>query len=497
MPRRHTRTFSLATVALSLTLAGPCGACAAGQAGSQPDGSERGAEGQPGAGEMASARSYARSLSRAFNSVADELAPSVVFVQRRDVRIVGARRDFFGRTVRPGREELFDSGNGSGVIVAEDGLILTNNHVIEGAESLEVQLTDGRVYAAEVLGADPATDIAVLKIDATGLAAATLGDSDALQVGDWVLAMGSPFGLSNTVTAGIVSAKGREGVLSRSRQRSNAVQYEEFIQTDAAINPGNSGGPLVSLDGDVIGINTAIFSRSGGNIGLSFAVPTSIAERVMRTIIENGRVARGWLGVTLEDISADDAAFMGIDDRPAAGVLVTGVTPDSPAAEAGIEEGDVILAADGRPAEEVSRLINTIALSGPDREIELITLRDGRERRIRATLAEREAYIRRVLGVVDVPELGVAIVSLSARAAQTGAGDQDAAGLFVYDIDESGVAARSGLREEDVILRVDGRDATDADDLQRGLRTLDRSGELELFVVRGARRGTVTLRTID
>ncbi len=441
-------------------------------------------------GEVASAVSSARGLSLAFNHVAQELAPSVVFVQRKDLRVVGAQRDFFGRIVRRGREELQTSGNGSGVIVSDDGLVLTNNHVIEGAEELEVQLTDGRTYAAEVLGADPATDIAVLKIDAQGLKPARLGDSDDLQVGDWVLAMGSPFGLSNTVTAGIVSATGRQN-LGIGRNTGRAVQYEEFIQTDAAINPGNSGGPLVNLDGEVVGINTAIFSRSGGNIGLSFAVPTAIAERVMRTIVENGRVARGWLGVTLEAITPDDAEFMGLDARPIKGVLVAAVEPDSPADKAGIEKGDVILAADGRPAEEVSRLINTIALSGPDREIELITLRDGVERRVSATLAEREAYIRQMLGVVDVPTIGVGVVTLTDRAAAPGV---DAKGLFVYDIDPEGIAAKSGLREQDVILRAAGRELLDAADLDGAIEELRDRGSVELFVQRGARRGTITLR---
>lgn len=448
------------------------------------------AQDDDGDGAMASAMSQARSLSFAFNHVADTLAPSVVFVQRKDTVVVGGRRDIFGRIVRRGREELRDSGNGSGVIVSGDGLILTNNHVIESAEELEVQLTDGRTYSADVLGADPATDIAVIKIDAIDLTPAPLGDSDALQVGDWVLAMGSPFGLSNTVTAGIVSATGRQN-LGIGRSTGQTVQYEEFIQTDAAINPGNSGGPLVNLDGEVIGINTAIFSRGGGNIGLSFAVPTAIAERVMRTIVENGRVARGWLGVTLEAVTDDDADFMGLGDRPIPGVLVSAVEPDSPADKAGIEQGDIILAADGRPAEEVSRLINTIALSGPGREIELITLRDGNERRVRATLAEREAYIRQLLGVVDVPTIGIGVVALT----DENADDADAQGLYVYDLDPDGIAARSGLREQDVILRAVGRDVTEPDDLDRAIDRLQDRGEAELFVQRGARRGTVTLRT--
>ncbi|MEM9166410.1 MAG: trypsin-like peptidase domain-containing protein [Planctomycetota bacterium] len=452
---------------------------------------------QPDAASEAEAMSFAKSLSRAFNTVASDVSPSVVFIQRRDTRIVGQRRDFFGRIVRPGREQLFDSGNGSGVIVSGDGLILTNNHVIEDAEALEVQLIDGRAYDAEILGADPATDIAVLRIDAEGLEPAQLGDSDELKVGDWVLALGSPFGLSNTVTAGIVSAKGRDNVLRAARRtgQSGGVQYEEFIQTDAAINPGNSGGPLVNLEGEVVGINTAIFSRSGGNIGLSFAVPTAIAERVMRTIVEDGRVARGWLGVTLEDLTADDEGFMGIGR----GALVTSVVPGSPAEQAGFEEGDVILTADGREAENSRRLINTIALSGPGRDVEFLVLRGEDEQRRTATLADREAFERRreaerrrELGIEDVPELGLAALPLdedTRRALDRDFGDQ---GLLVVEIEPRGRA--QGLRAGDVILRADGRDVEEPDDLDRAIRQLRRGDSVELFVIRGSRRGTIVLQ---
>ncbi|MEM8756363.1 MAG: trypsin-like peptidase domain-containing protein [Planctomycetota bacterium] len=440
---------------------------------------------------------FAKSLSRAFNTVASDVSPSVVFVQRKDIRVVGARRDMFGRIVRPGREQLFATGNGSGVIVSADGLILTNNHVIEGAEELEVQLTDGRAFDAEILGADPETDIAVLRIEADGLRPAPLGDSDALKVGDWVLALGSPFGLSNTVTAGIVSAVGRDNVFGGQRPgrspaggRSGGVQYEEFIQTDAAINPGNSGGPLVNLAGEVVGINTAIFSRSGGNIGLSFAVPTAIAERVMRTIVDDGRVARGWLGVTLEDLTPDDEGFMGI----ARGALVTSVLPASPAQQAGFREGDVILAADGRDAENSRRLINTIALTGPDRPVEFLVVRDGTQQILIATLGEREAYLRRQLGVTDVDGLGLSVLPLTEESAALVGLAPSAEGLLIYGLAAGGPGQRSGLRVTDIIVRIDGRDADDPGDLDRAIRRLSRGEEVELFVIRGSRRGTVTLK---
>lgn len=438
-------------------------------------------------------RSFAQSLSRAFNSVASEVAPSVVFIQRKDVRIVGAQRDLLtGRIVRPGREQLFDSGNGSGVVVSADGLILTNNHVIEDAEALEVQLTDGRVYDAQILGADPATDIAVLRIDASDLRPARLGNSDELRVGDWVLALGSPFGLSNTVTAGIVSAKGRDGVFARNRQASQrgGVQYEEFIQTDAAINPGNSGGPLVNLEGEVVGINTAIFSRTGGNIGLSFAVPTAIAERVMRSIVEDGRVARGWLGVTLEDLTRDDEAFMGVGR----GVIVTSVLPDSPADLAGVREGDVILSADGRPAETSQQLINTIALTGPERAVELVVFRDGEENITMAVLGDRERYIRERLGIERIEPLGLSVIPLNDETRSMLDLPEGLEGLVVYELDGRGRGRTADLRLQDIIQRADGRGVQTPRDLERALRRLEDGDPVELFVLRGSRRGTLTVR---
>jgi serine protease Do len=443
-----------------------------------------------GAASMSAEIGYARGLSRAFNHVSETLAPSVVFVQRQDVRRVGQRIDFFGRVRDPGREQLENTGVGSGVIVDASGLILTNNHVIEDAEAVGVQLTDGRTFTAVVLGSDPETDIAVLKIDGAGLTPAKLGDSDAMQVGDWVLAMGSPFGLSNTVTAGIVSATGRQGVFARGREQTDGgVRYEEFIQTDAAVNPGNSGGPLVNLDGEVIGINTAIFSRSGGNIGLSFAVPTAIAERVLRSIVEDGRVARGWLGVTFEDLSPEDGAFMGF----AKGVLVTSVLPDSPAAGAGLRPGDIITAADGRPALSSSRLVNTIALSGPGREIGLEYRRDGAERTTKAVLTEYESYLREQLSPRPIKELNLEVVELTrtTRAILGLADDLD--GVYILSMDPSGAGVRVGLRPRDILTRAGEQGLENARDLTRALDGIRRGEALELHVQRGARRGTVTI----
>ena len=224
-------------------------------------------------------------------------------------------------------------GSGSGVIISPDGYILTNNHVVQGADEFKVETSDEQTYKAELVGTDRATDLAVLKIKATGLVAAELGDSDALEIGEWVLAVGSPMGLDQTITAGIISAKGRHIGITNGG-------YEDFLQTDAAINPGNSGGPLVNLSGEVIGINTAIASRSGGSMGIGFAVPSSIAKSVLDQILKTGKVTRGRIGAAIQDLSEDLASSFQFKSRH--GVLIGDVLPDSPAAKAGMKSGDIV-----------------------------------------------------------------------------------------------------------------------------------------------------------
>lgn len=449
--------------------------------------------GQPTDHDLEQSRSHANSLSRAFNAAAEEIEPSVVFIQRRNL-ITPVRRDIFGRIIARGEATFQDSGLGSGVIVSEDGYVITNNHVIANAEQLEVQLLDGRSYLANIVGSDPATDVAVLKIDAEELVAASFGDSDGLEVGDWVLAVGSPFGLSNTVTAGIVSAMGRQGVLGQTQHRASPnrprVLYEEFIQTDAAINPGNSGGPLVDLDGKVVGINTAIFSKSGGgSIGLSFAIPSAIVERVMRSIVESGGVVRGWLGVTMTDLTPEDRAMFGDSE----GVFISDVLPGSPAAEAGLAEGDIIYAFDGREIDSVNRLRNSIAISGTERPAELSYIRDGKAHTTRVKLTEFDTYKREMLGVVDLPQTGMSVIELRPDVNRFLEIDPSMTGVVIYEVHPDSPARRAGLMAQDRLLRVGGRKVEHAKDLGSVFAKSDAHSGVPIEVARGNRQGRTTI----
>ena len=275
---------------------------------------------------------------------------------------------------------------GSGVIVSEDGVILTNNHVVQDADEIKVVLHDEREFEAEVVGTDPESDLAVVKLkgDVSDLRPLGFGDSDALRLGEYVLAIGNPFGLSHTVTMGIVSAKGRSHV--------GLVDYEDFIQTDAAINPGNSGGALINLRGELVGINTAIASQSGGYQGIGFAIPSNMAKMIMDSLIDHGKIARGWLGIQIQDITKDIADAMNLSSRK--GVLISSVFEDGPAEKAGLQSGDIITRVDNENMETVDQLRKKIAYIGPDKKVTVSVLRDGKERNITVTLAERTDEVR-------------------------------------------------------------------------------------------------------
>ena len=280
---------------------------------------------------------------------------------------------YFGQTLPP--EEPRQS-LGSGVVVDPDGFVLTNNHVVENADLIMVRVSEDEEYKARVVGKDPPTDLALLKVDVRRLPAARLGDSNALRVGDWVLAIGSPFGLERTVTAGIVSAKGR--VIG-------AGPYDDFIQTDAAVNPGNSGGPLVNTRGEVIGINSAIFSESGGSVGIGFAIPINLAKELIPQLKTKGRVARGWLGVAIEPVTAELAKKLG---RAREGALVREVVPNGPAARADVRAGDLIVAFDRTPVRRAGELPRLTARAPAGSDVEVTLLRDGREQTIKVRLGE-------------------------------------------------------------------------------------------------------------
>jgi len=292
-----------------------------------------------------------------------------------------ALRDLFGRMFggAQSRGPAVQMGLGSGVIVQPNGTILTNHHVVDGAEAIQVELTNNRTFDAKVIGSDPPSDLAVLQIAAKELDALTLGDSDRVRVGDVVLAVGNPLGIGQTVTAGIISAKGRSTGLSDG-------SFEDFLQTDAPINQGNSGGALVNTNGELIGINSQILSTSGGSIGIGFAIPSNMARNVMEQLIANGKVHRGQLGVMIEPVPPDKAASLGL--KQPGGVLIAAVPPNSPAARAGLRKGDVVTAFQGQPITDGNTLRNRVASTRPGTTVKLTISRDKREQDIEATLGE-------------------------------------------------------------------------------------------------------------
>jgi serine protease Do len=292
-----------------------------------------------------------------------------------------ALRDLFGRMFggAQSRGPAVQMGLGSGVIVQPNGTILTNHHVVDGAEAIQVELTNNRTFAAKVVGSDPPSDLAVLQIEGKELAALTLGDSDRVRVGDVVLAVGNPLGIGQTVTAGIISAKGRSTGLSDG-------SFEDFLQTDAPINQGNSGGALVNTNGELIGINSQILSTSGGSIGIGFAIPSNMARNVMEQLIANGKVHRGQLGVMIQPVPPDKAASLGL--KQPGGVLIAAVPPNSPAARAGLRKGDVVTAFQGQPVTDGNTLRNRVASTSPGTTVKLTISRDRREQEIEATLGE-------------------------------------------------------------------------------------------------------------
>ena len=323
--------------------------------------------------------SYADAVARAAPAVVNVYTAKLVRERPHPLLQDPLFRRFFG-AVPEGRPRI-QTSLGSGVIVGPEGYVLTNHHVISGADEIQVALPDGRHARAEVVGSDRDTDLALLRIGLEGLPAIVLGDSHALQVGDVVLAIGNPFGVGQTVTLGIVSATGRRGL--------GINTFEDFIQTDAAINPGNSGGALVDAAGRLVGVNTAIFSRSGGSLGIGFAIPTHLAQAVMTQLAEHGRVIRGWLGIQIQDLDPRLAASFGLG-RPG-GVVVAGVLRGGPAHRAGIAPGDVILRIEGEPVSDVRAALDRIAARRPGTRLELEGLREGVPRRWEAVVGERPA----------------------------------------------------------------------------------------------------------
>jgi serine protease Do len=388
---------------------------------------------------------------------------------------------FFGRPrQRRGGDKRIVRGAGSGFIISDDGYILTNHHVVGEADRIEVNLLDGRSFEAERVGSDPLTDVAVIKIDAADLPAIPLGDSEAVEVGEWVLAIGNPFELAHTVTAGIVSAKGRSGVgILRSGKIGG---YEDFIQTDAAINPGNSGGPLVNLDGEAIGMNTAIASRTGGNIGIGFAIPMNMARDIYERIRETGQVTRGFIGIMLRPLSEDLAREFGVED--AEGVLVERVMEETPAEEAGLQRGDVITGLNGEPITDADLFRYEVASMPPGTEIDLTVVRRGDEMTLPLTLGtlpDAETGESASAMSEDTGRYGITIGTLDAETA-AGLGFPDDRGVLIRSVEQGSPAWREGLRKGMRILEAEQTEVNSVADFRRVLRGMEEGKNLLLYV---------------
>ncbi len=403
-----------------------------------------------------------RRMGKAFASIAEKTSPAVVGVRATKTGRSDSRRDSSMEPSSPFDEDFFDYFfrrrtprqyqrqepkqlvQGSGFIVSADGYILTNNHLVGETEEVRVQLDDRRTVKAQVIGADPETDVAVIKIEATDLPYVELGDSDTLEVGEWVIAIGNPFGLSHTVTAGIVSAKGRS--------RIGVADFEDFIQTDAAINFGNSGGPLLNLDGKAVGISTAIIGP-GGNVGIGLAIPISMAKAIYEQLKESGKVVRGYLGVEIGDVGVGVGEFYGVADDK--GAMVTKVMEGSPAEKAGIRVDDIVVELQGEFVTGATELMNKIAVQKPGMEVELVVLRDGKRKKIRVTLDTRpdSAALARGGESKTQEQVGVSVQTLTRELAER-LGYDGLSGVVVIEVEAGSPADEEEIQPGDLITEV-------------------------------------------
>ena len=456
-----------------------------------------------------------RQTGKAFASVAKSVSPSVVFIQVEKTqpgqmnnqfsfpfnrewpfdddffkRFFGDRFPGFPEPQKP--EGNFRSvAQGSGfVFSSEKGLlsdstyILTNNHVVDGADKIIVKLEDGREFDAKLKGADPQSDIAVLEISESDLPVLPLGDSSKLEVGEWVVAIGNPFGLSHTLTAGVVSAKGRTSL--------GISDYEDFIQTDAAINPGNSGGPLVNLDGEVVGVNTAIFTRSGGYMGVGFAIPINLAKNIADQLIDKGKVTRGFLGIVIQDLTPDLAESFDLENRK--GVLVAEVSEDSPAEKGGMKQGDLIVSYQGEAVTDVGSFRNRVALTPPGTRAKLAVIRDGKRRELEikiGTLTEDKLTAAGPTRSSD--EIGLTVQTLTPELAKQ-FDLNETKGVVVTAVKPGSVAALAGIKPGAVILQVNQKPVNSAGEFKRIVKESSGDKRVLLLIKDGGVQRFVALK---
>lgn len=427
----------------------------------------------------------------AFVKIAKEVSPSVVYIE---VQKVIERRapvfpfgdfnqDFFERFFgdrdlqnRSPNQQFRQRARGSGFIIDEEGYILTNHHVVGEADKITVKLADGREFEAENVGTDPRSDVGVIKIDAQNLPALKLGDSNELEVGEWVVAIGNPFGLSKTVTSGIISAKGRSNV--------GITDYEDFIQTDAAINPGNSGGPLVNLEGEVIGLNTAIFSRSGGYMGIGFAIPINMAKVIYKQLRETGKVTRSYLGIMVQQLTPELAESFELERTQ--GVLIADVLDDSPAQKAGLKQGDIIVEMNGKSVKKYGQFRNKISLLPPETTIDLKVIRNGSPKTIEVTTAElpEQQQSERKPETNLLEDLGFTVQNLTDEYAQRFDYEGEE-GVLVTKVVSGSVAAMKGIRPGLLIQEVNQKKVTNVNEFNQQAQKALEKGRILLLVREG------------
>jgi len=450
-----------------------------------------------------------RQIGKAFAEIAEKASPAVVGIKAQKVvtQEYSVMPDWpFGGPQSPFDDDLFDrffrrsfpqqsprerklhqSVQGSGFIISPDGYILTNNHLVGEAENIEVKLADGRAFDAKIIGSDPESEVAVIKIDAKNLDVLEMADSEAIEVGEWVIAIGNPFGLSHTVTAGIVSAKGRSNV--------GLATYENYIQTDAAINPGNSGGPLIDLDRKVVGINTAILGP-GGNIGIGFAIPINMAKRIYQDFIEGGAVVRGFLGVgNPTDLTPELADSFGLEDTK--GVLIPEVLEDSPAEKAGLKRNDIIVELDGKPLEKANELLNRVAALKPDAEVELVVLRNGKRKTFTVKLAERPSQTKTAQTLPEtLAQLGFAVQNLTDELAEH-YDYQGLSGVIVTNVEPGSEAAQKDIKPGALIMEVNRQLVENVKDFNKAIEKSEKQGAIVLLLKQGRYPRYVVLKLPD